>query len=585
MTMAIAQAASQRLRKGTVGGETYYTSDGQTVVRESVNATGSGKGTRKQMQVRTRWNNLGHCYNAFEGNLRGNFETTSSNGNAHNQFFLHNMQRTPVYLTKKQSAAGGCVICDYQVSQGSLRSIRVSGQGVDSYTDISLGSLQITADTTIGQLTAAIRANNDNNLYLVGDEICYYSCLQTFNASTKTPYVIVDCHRLVLNHEDTKKVWDALSKTGFSSKTVGGVNYLSHGESVGTGAFAWVHGRSTSDSKRVSSQELICCNDDMIALFSSEEAFESAAESYGVKDEEFVHGEDTTTEGQSQEALSVLVSSLRMAVGSTPSVAIGTVGEQTNFALSASKVLTADDGSVVAVEVRGTNLDQVDTVQLLLGDGTLLEFAASTASSQTGELLVVCAQDVTALSSYIKEVYVDATVVWKGKAVDVPAPPTPETRYTQTVSVGSGMVSMGSVSGGGRFAEGTEVTIHAVANEGYEFKGWKLNGGSTYESTNADYTFEVEQDNSFVAEFAEETETVTLTVGQDTNPNWGDIQINDRTAAKSDSLSVEAGTEVTIKAIAATGYSFSSWSDGNTNATRTITLTENKTLNASFESR
>ena len=45
------------------------------------------------------------------------------------------------------------------------------------------------------------------------------------------------------------------------------------------------------------------------------------------------------------------------------------------------------------------------------------------------------------------------------------------------------------------------------------------------------------------------------------------------------------GTEVTIKAIAATGYSFSSWTDGNTSATRTITLTENKTVNASFESR
>ena len=75
------------------------------------------------------------------------------------------------------------------------------------------------------------------------------------------------------------------------------------------------------------------------------------------------------------------------------------------------------------------------------------------------------------------------------------------------------------------------------------------------------------------------------TVGQDTNPNWGNIQIDDRTAAQTDTITVAAGTEVTIKAIANTGYSFSSWSDGNTSATRTITLTENKTLNASFESR
>ena len=163
--------------------------------------------------------------------------------------------------------------------------------------------------------------------------------------------------------------------------------------------------------------------------------------------------------------------------------------------------------------------------------------------------------------------------------------PTPETRYTQTVSVAEGMEAMGSVSGGGSYAEGTEITIHAVANSGYTFKGWKLNGGSTYESTEADYTYEVEADNTFVAEFQAEAAQVTLTVGQDTNPNWGDIQIDDRTAAKTDTITVAAGTEVTIKAIAATGYSFSSWTDGNTSATRTITVTENKTVNASFESR
>ena len=157
--------------------------------------------------------------------------------------------------------------------------------------------------------------------------------------------------------------------------------------------------------------------------------------------------------------------------------------------------------------------------------------------------------------------------------------------YLQTLSVGTGMEAMGSVAGGGSFAEGTEITIHAVANSGYTFKGWKLNGNPGYESTSADYTYEVEAANSWVAEFEAEAAQVTLTVGQDTNPNWGNIQIDDRTAAQTDTITVAAGTEVTIKAIANTGYSFSSWSDGNTSATRTITLTENKTLNASFESR
>lgn len=44
----------------------------------------------------------------------------------------------------------------------------------------------------------------------------------------------------------------------------------------------------------------------------------------------------------------------------------------------------------------------------------------------------------------------------------------------------------------------------------------------------------------------------------------------------------EQGTEVQIKASANSGYSFVSWSDGNTNATRTITIDSNILLTALF---
>ena len=47
----------------------------------------------------------------------------------------------------------------------------------------------------------------------------------------------------------------------------------------------------------------------------------------------------------------------------------------------------------------------------------------------------------------------------------------------------------GTVSGGGTFAEGSEVTVTAVAGEGATFRGWKVQGASNYISTNASYTF------------------------------------------------------------------------------------------------
>lgn len=45
----------------------------------------------------------------------------------------------------------------------------------------------------------------------------------------------------------------------------------------------------------------------------------------------------------------------------------------------------------------------------------------------------------------------------------------------------------------------------------------------------------------------------------------------------------ESGTTVTLKATQNTGYKFKQWSDGNTNATRTVTVTGNATYTAQFE--
>ena len=46
----------------------------------------------------------------------------------------------------------------------------------------------------------------------------------------------------------------------------------------------------------------------------------------------------------------------------------------------------------------------------------------------------------------------------------------------------------------------------------------------------------------------------------------------------------EHGAQVTIKATANSGYTFTGWSDSDTNAERTITLTADKSLTASFQS-
>ena len=65
-----------------------------------------------------------------------------------------------------------------------------------------------------------------------------------------------------------------------------------------------------------------------------------------------------------------------------------------------------------------------------------------------------------------------------------------------TITVESDDITMGSVSGGGIAMSGGEVTIHALANEGYHFVRWNDN------DTNADRTITVTADATYTAYFA-----------------------------------------------------------------------------------
>lgn len=59
----------------------------------------------------------------------------------------------------------------------------------------------------------------------------------------------------------------------------------------------------------------------------------------------------------------------------------------------------------------------------------------------------------------------------------------------------------GTVSGGGSFEIGTEVTVTATAAAGYTFRAWVKNGTSTVVSTSASYTFTLNEQTDLVATF------------------------------------------------------------------------------------
>ena len=120
----------------------------------------------------------------------------------------------------------------------------------------------------------------------------------------------------------------------------------------------------------------------------------------------------------------------------------------------------------------------------------------------------------------------------------------------------------GYVTGSGTYDYGTEVTIEAVANEGYHFVKWS-DGNSENPRT-----IVVTEDVELTAEFAINQYEVNVKA--------------DENGYVTGSGTYDYGTEVTIEALANEGYHFVKWSDGNTENPRNITVTEDITLTVEF---
>ena len=119
---------------------------------------------------------------------------------------------------------------------------------------------------------------------------------------------------------------------------------------------------------------------------------------------------------------------------------------------------------------------------------------------------------------------------------------------------------MGTVTGAGSYEHGSEVTLTATANSGYNFKQWsdgvKDNPRVVVVSADATYTAEFEK--------IPETKQFTITV-LSADPTMGTVDGGG---------TFDEGSEIVIKAIAAEGYIFIKWNDGNTEETRTIIVNE-----------
>ena len=266
---------------GSAGNLTFKQVKGQTIVSEKV-TTVTNPRTNAQMQTRTRWGNIIAMYKGIRPLLNYAYESKPKNLSDYNMFVKLNMQRTPIYLTKQAVAGGACVATAYQISQGSLPAIVLTGTGQNVKTDIRLGGESITSSTTVAQFSAAVVQNNAD--YRYGDQISFFLVKQMVNAETGIPYCQFSAAKVILDAANDEKLADVTgSSHGFASAD----GVLAHVGNDGDCAYAWVHTRKSDGKTLVSSQSLVSANTKE-AEYKGDAAYNLSKSSYGSSIESFL---------------------------------------------------------------------------------------------------------------------------------------------------------------------------------------------------------------------------------------------------------------------------------------------------------
>ena len=272
--MAILKGIISKLN-GSAGNLTFKQLGGKTVVSEKISSTTDAK-TLPQQKQRMKWANVVRMYKVLRDYMKLAFGGSTNGRNDYAKFVSTNLALAPVYLTKQEVNAGACIVAPYAITQGILKSISVAGKGNQAVTSIALGSLTITADTTIAQFSNAVVTNNREFNY--GDQITFFLVHQTINEVTNMPIADVEACAIVLDKNNSATLLPLVDDRGFAVQS--GCLAAKAGYDFGDHGMAWVHSRKQAGKTLVSTQYLICDNA-LLTEYQSEAAYDMAAESYG----------------------------------------------------------------------------------------------------------------------------------------------------------------------------------------------------------------------------------------------------------------------------------------------------------------
>lgn len=303
--MAIVSSMWLKGAKKRLGGTVIYQAMGQTRQRELA-AEVSNPRTQSQMGQRVKWANLVNLYRANRNWMKYAFETKKSNQSEYNKFMSLNVASSRIYLTKDVANAGGCVVDEYLMTQGSLPSIEFVPTSNGYFaSNIVVTNGTISPTTTIATFSQNVIANNP--AIREGDQLSFIRLTQMTNASTGVPYVVVREYEVIIDSTNSASIWDYLPQEYFYEW---GENpkFLAIGSAPGkVGGFCMILSRTISGKTYVSSQRVILVGmDTFIEAWSNSVALQSAIDSYGVTDDAFLSSTYAAKDNQAATQLAML---------------------------------------------------------------------------------------------------------------------------------------------------------------------------------------------------------------------------------------------------------------------------------------
>jgi hypothetical protein len=230
-----------------------------------------------QVVYRVKMRNIQNIYAALKEALRGNFQDKVGRQTDYSRFQGVNMQKPAVYLNKSEVAMKAQVVAPYIVSFGTLPQVEYELKDNSLVTNIRLGNLSVTPDTTVSEIALAIVKNNDGWEY---DDCLEFMAVK--QSEGKTPTAKCCFAHLSLDKNDTSKLPDALIVRNASQIELGSSEegFLQMNVSD-NGGFAIIRKRMASNGLMTSTQELALYNP-LFDQYHSEKSKQKAMDSYGV---------------------------------------------------------------------------------------------------------------------------------------------------------------------------------------------------------------------------------------------------------------------------------------------------------------